>query len=229
MKNFIKFLFVILFIFQLTGCGLDALNPLSMFTSSSDSSETYKVTLLSTWSGTTHPKDFPANASLSKLIGINHNSNASLWSDQATAISELKKFAEGGDESDMLTLINSIIDNDNARNVISADGLASTPGSITLNIEVDDDFPLVTLISKISPSPDWFVGVSGLSLIENEEWVETKELDLYVWDAGTDSGTSYESIDIETLPPELIHASDAGNFMVNGVRTPIGTLTFERQ
>ena len=44
----------------------------------------------------------------------------------------------------------------------------------------------------IDPSPDWIVGVSGLELcLENCTWVEHKVLNLYPWDAGTDSGPTY--------------------------------------
>lgn len=44
----------------------------------------------------------------------------------------------------------------------------------------------------IDPSPDWFVGVSRLELcLDNGSWVESKVLDLFPWDAGTDSGPTY--------------------------------------
>ena len=45
----------------------------------------------------------------------------------------------------------------------------------------------------VAPSPDWFVGVSGLPLFENGQWVEERRIDLVPWDAGTDSGTTFES------------------------------------
>lgn len=57
----------------------------------------------------------------------------------------------------------------------------------------------------IYPSPDWFVGVSGLELcLSNGSWVEEKILNLYPYDAGTDSGPSYISSDQPTHPKEAI-------------------------
>lgn len=57
----------------------------------------------------------------------------------------------------------------------------------------------------IYPSPDWFVGVSGLELcLENGSWVEQKILNLYPYDAGTDSGSTYISPDQPTIPKEPI-------------------------
>jgi hypothetical protein len=53
----------------------------------------------------------------------------------------------------------------------------------------------------LGPSPDWIVGVSGLELCRsNCSWVESKELFLYPWDSGVDSGISYESPDSPTEP-----------------------------
>lgn len=44
----------------------------------------------------------------------------------------------------------------------------------------------------VAPSPDWFVGVSGLNLcLKNCTWVTSKILPLYPWDAGTDNGVTY--------------------------------------
>lgn len=49
----------------------------------------------------------------------------------------------------------------------------------------------MSFVSKIDPSPDWFVGVSGLDLCDDVTWIESKELELYPWDAGTDGGYTY--------------------------------------
>lgn len=60
----------------------------------------------------------------------------------------------------------------------------------------------------LGPSPDWIVGVSGLELCQkNCTWLESKELFLYPWDAGVDSGISYESPDQPTEPQQNITRS----------------------
>ena len=40
----------------------------------------------------------------------------------------------------------------------------------------------------LAPRPDWFVGVDGVSLRENGSWLDSKVVELVVFDAGTDSG-----------------------------------------
>lgn len=45
---------------------------------------------------------------------------------------------------------------------------------------------------RAGPSPDWVVGVSGLELCNRDcSWAETKTVDLFPYDAGTDNGISY--------------------------------------
>ena len=59
--------------------------------------------------------------------------------------------------------------------------------------------------SSSGPSPDWIVGVSALELcLRNCSWVENKTLNLYPWDAGTDSGITYMSTNDVTSPREKI-------------------------
>ena len=66
------------------------------------------------------------------------------------------------------------------------------------------DYPLVTLVTMVAPSPDWFAGVTGLRLIENGAWIEDRVVPAAAWDAGTDSGVSFVSPDLETIPRQPI-------------------------
>lgn len=83
---------------------------------------------------------------------------------------------------------------DEIRTIIKARGLAypNITGKTFAVFRVDSDHHLLSLVSMIFPSPDWFVGVSGLELCQTDcKWIERKEVELYPWDAGTDGGTSY--------------------------------------
>jgi hypothetical protein len=104
--------------------------------------------------------------------------------------------------------------------------MATTPGSVQMTFELDDQFPLVTLVTMIAPSPDWFVGVHGLPLFENGEWIGKTVIDLRPYDAGTDSGVTFTSANAVTSPREPIHElSDTFPFQGTG---PLGTFTFLR-
>lgn len=80
------------------------------------------------------------------------------------------------------------------RTIIKAKGLAhpNVTGKTFAVFRVDTSHHLVSFVSMIDPSPDWFLGVSGLELcLENCTWAENRILDLFPWDAGTDSGPTY--------------------------------------
>lgn len=84
---------------------------------------------------------------------------------------------------------------DSIRTIIKARGLAypNITGKTFAVFRVDSIHHLVSFVSMISPSPDWFVGIASLELCQTDcTWIENKVVDLYPWDAGTDKGTNYD-------------------------------------
>jgi len=187
----------------------------------------YEVTFESTWSAATHPYNFPTNPHFSGLIGATHDSSVSFWAEGEFASAGIKNVAEKGSKNPLDNEIDAALDAHTAFNKLSGGGIGVSPGSVSLTFQVSNEYPLVTLVSMIAPSPDWFVGVSGLSLYENGEWVSEKVVDLYLYDAGTDSGTDFTSRDVVTTPPVVIARIDES--VLPGSSVPYGTFTFTRQ
>ncbi len=185
----------------------------------------YEVLFESTWSEATHPIDFPTNPHFSGLIGGLHNDQVSFWNEGELASLGIKNMAELGSKTELASEVQAAITAGTAAAVLSGGGIAVSPGSVALAFTVDDAFPLVTLVSMLAPSPDWFIGVSGLSLRENGAWIPQLVVDLVVYDAGTDSGPSYRSPNEPTVPPVPIFENQAGPFATNNV---VGTFTFVR-
>ena len=50
-----------------------------------------------------------------------------------------------------------------------------------IGLDISQDHPLVTLVTMVAPSPDWFVGVSAMALFENGQWIPTREVLLVPW------------------------------------------------
>ena len=48
------------------------------------------------------------------------------------------------------------------------------------------------MASMIAPSPDWFIGLSGLNLYANKRWVADTTVQLFVYDAGTENGDVFD-------------------------------------
>ena len=111
-------------------------------------------------------------------------------------------------------------------------GIGSGTGTSSIsNIEVNTEYPLVSFITMIAPSPDWFVGVHDFNLCDTTtgKWKESRTRDLPPYDAGTDSGPRFQSGNIATNPPEDIHLltnNTEGSFKSDQPVKRFGTFTF---
>jgi len=184
----------------------------------------YDVRFDATWSQETHPIDWPSNAHWSPLIGGTHDASVHFWAVSELASQGIKDMAERGLTSPLDLEVQAAITAGHAGEVILGGGIGSSPGVATASFEVTQSFPLVTLVSMVAPSPDWFVGVSSVNLFQGE-WVDQVRIPLYAYDAGTDSGTSFASPNQVTNPPQPIALNGAAPFQ-NG--TPLGIFTFTR-
>lgn len=184
----------------------------------------YEVTFSATWSAQTHPQDFPVSAHFSGLIGGTHHAGATFWQDGALATAGIENMAELGSKFPLTNEVQAAISSGTAWSVLSGGGISRSPGSVVLTFDINDTHSLVTLVSMVAPSPDWFVGVDGLEMRPGGQWRQDAIIDLYPWDSGTDSGVTFTSPDLDTQPRELIHdLSDTYPFTGTG---RLGTFTF---
>jgi hypothetical protein len=188
----------------------------------------YRVVFDSTWSAETHPTDFPSTAHYSGLIGGTHGSSVTFWAEGTPASEGIRQMSERGRKSPLDAEVQQAIAAGLAERLLSGPDLDVTPGSASIEFDVSQGFPLVTLVTMIAPSPDWFVGVSGLALFENSQWRDQVRVDLAGFDAGTDSGATYRSSDLETIPRGLISKLSGYPVESTGGVRPFGTFTFTR-
>lgn len=188
----------------------------------------YQLTLDATWSAATHPTDFPPNPHFSGLIGAAHTPDVRLWEMGEMASPGIKNMAETGGKSPLDAEINALIDAGDACVQISGGGVPASPGTVSVTFAASEECPVVSVVTMIAPSPDWFVGVSALSLLEDGAWVDKRVVELLPYDAGTDSGEAYTSPDLPTSDPELISILETEPLLVDGAVPPLGTFTFTR-
>ena len=148
----------------------------------------YRVTFNATWSAETHPTNFPSNPHFSGLVGATHHGDVRIWQTGEIASDGIELMAETGGQSELLHEIEHLIEDGDAYGELSGDVLRTSPSMISLEFPAVSTHPYVTLVSMVAPSPDWFVGVSALPLMENGAWRERIEVNLRVYDAGTDDG-----------------------------------------
>jgi hypothetical protein len=170
---------------------------------------TYKIEFISNWSSATHPADFPSTAHWSPLIGTTHTNTAQFLQSGLIASPGVEQVAETGLTSIITTEINALIVGGLAYKIINGPGLSSVLlglGTITVsNVEVVHSFPYISLLTMIAPSPDWIAQINNLKLTDtNDNWLASVSVDVYATDAGTDSGTTYNSPNDDTDPADNI-------------------------
>ena len=184
----------------------------------------YRVRFDATWSSQTHPDAYPPGAHFSGLVGGTHSGAVSFWEPGGLASPGIESMAETGGQFLLAGEVQTAIEMGTALQTILGGGIGS-PGNVATTFSVTDEFPLVTVVSMIAPSPDWFVGVHGMSLMENGAWRDDVVVELFAYDSGTDSGQDFLSPNQDTNPQEPIHLITQGPFLGT---TPLGTFTFTR-
>lgn len=222
-----KTLIAILCLVLASGCSDDS-NPMAV-AAPRDSVASYTVTFNSTWSATTHPVGFPTSAHYSALIGATHSDRVVFWREGQLASPGIQAMAELGSKTPLSDEIAAAVAAGDAQHELSGAGLRPTPGVVSLDFQISDAHPLVTLVTMIAPSPDWFVGVADLPLLVSDRWADSLTVGLRGWDAGTDDGTTYTAMNAPTTPHVAITRLEDGPFEVGGVVPALGSFTFVRR
>jgi len=158
---------------------------------------TYSLTVQCDWSQAHHENwaeqfDTVSNPHFSHLGGATHNSSVTIWQPGGLSSPGFIHMQEEG-----------WIDNPNLSSgdfksefdVYAAFGQAqfflnypqhfAAGSSTVLSFDVSETHPLVTLFSMLGPTPDWFIGVSGLNMRDGNGWIDTITVDLFTYDGGT--------------------------------------------
>lgn len=199
------------------------------------STASYNITFSSNWENENVDPDkgnstatIPGNAHWSNLVGATHNSNYTLVEMGALASVGVKDVAEAGNNNALMAEVMAQVNMPN--NTGNADQwlqvgfspFAAISSATLSNVVVTTDYPLLSLVSMIAPSPDWMIAVNSVNLRDGNTWRNEIILELFPYDAGTDSGTTYGAANQVTNPFQpvsvLINEGPFNN-------KPIGTMT----
>lgn len=158
---------------------------------------TYRVTFQATWSSSTHPSGFPAGGHFSPLVGATHDKSIRFWRNGGVASAGIEAMAETGNPYPLIDIIEDRIDDGRADQYLLGGGIGS-PGATSIEFTVRREFSRLTLVSMVAPSPDWFVGVSRFRLLRQGAWIDFETVPLRVWDAGSDSGATFNATNSES-------------------------------
>lgn len=183
---------------------------------------TYVVTFEGNWTTASTPGGVVPGAHFTTLIGGIHDAGVSFWRSGEPASPGIEAMAETGATG---ALRAEIVASSHAVAVVRQFVTGSGTGGAVFRIEVTASHPLLTLTSMIGPSPDWFVGISGLSLLDDDQgWHAERRVDLFPYDAGTEDGTEFTLSNPDTRPRGVITSiRGTGKFS----NEPMARLRFE--
>lgn len=159
----------------------------------------YNITLTTNWTPELYPKQFPTwrpPAQWSQMWGYSHARPHILYEIGSVASDGVASFVETGSSDSLL----SELDLSSVLDIVTSPAITSGAGSTRTTVFVDGTNSKVSLMSKLVPSPDWFVGVDSLDLCESGQLAASVVRDLAPQDGGTDNGFTFTSPNWPTQP-----------------------------
>ena len=188
---------------------------------------TYRVTFTPNFTAQTHPTDYPSDAGFSKMFLMAHSNSTTLFSLGGIASPGLREMATTGETATLVQEHTPSEDNVNPTTIIIGNDISAT-GTYETTINLTPNTTYISLASMIQPSPDWFVGVDALDMVNaDNSLVDFIEISLFPIDAGADAGTTYTSPD----DPENSNIAGIGGVPfvgTGGFVQRLGSITIER-
>ena len=165
---------------------------------------TYEVTFTAQWTTANGFGSVPSSAHFSSVIGSAVNEQSALWESGQASSPGMEGVAENGTTQVFSAEIATEAAANAASGVVNMGGTQAN-NSVSAEITFTRSFPLFTFASMVAPSPDWFVGQSKFSMLgASSEWINDAQLNLRVYDAGTEDGNSFSGNNAASNPLDVI-------------------------
>ncbi|CAH1636366.1 unnamed protein product [Spodoptera littoralis] len=196
-----------------------------------DKMTVYKMVLHTYWTRDKFPKHYPdwrPPAQWSKVYGVSHDRSYTLFRLGTRVSASVRQFAEMG-RSDALGSAPGTLD------VFGAPAVGQGAGRTEAEFFVDGNHSRVSVMARMIPSPDWFIGVDSFDLCVDGNWLDSITIEVDPLDAGTDNGFTFTAPNWPTAPQGVAYritskypSHPAGSFFYPHLRRlpPIATVQF---
>ena len=150
----------------------------------------------------------PGGAHFSPLIGATHAEPNEIFAVGELASLGVERVAELGSTGVLVNEINSKIQDGSVGSLILRAGNIGPESVVSIDVTVSAEHSMLSLLTMIAPSPDWFVGVNSLELRDGSQWRDKMVLELNSYDAGTEEGQEFSLNNPPTNPKEPIAGLD---------------------
>ncbi len=189
----------------------------------------YRVTFEPNFVEQFHPNDYPNDATFIKPFIVAHSSATSIFKLGSFASSGLKLYTEDGDSSELVTEHTQVEDNVKPTTIVQGTSDVGPIEAKVYTINVTPDKTLISFITKISPSPDWFLGVDSFDIVKSDNTlVESISFELFAHDAGTEDGDTYISANVSENKAIVLRTGLPLSNTANETGKSLGKLTIER-
>lgn len=193
----------------------------------------YRAEITPLWTKENFPIEYPDTSLIHKphfsgLIGTAHRADFHLFTEGQMPSPGLERLSEEGKHDPLDAEIKAAVATGAALALAESEPLKDFTQTATAEVSVDGTHPLVTLVAMIAPSPDWFLAVPDVNLMENGAWVSSKTVDAYAWDSGGDDGTTYLADDKDTNPKKPTSKNQSRHFLKDGQPMPVARITFTK-
>jgi len=159
----------------------------------------YRLSLNTHWTQEKFPKQYPQwrpTPQWSKTVGYVHSVSSPLFSLGEPVSPGVKQFAETGltDVLERETVNKTFLD------AVLAPPIPVGEGETNTTIFVDTSHTKISVMTKLVPSPDWFIGLDSLELCSQGSFVESVTTEAFPLDGGTDNGFTFTSPNWATEP-----------------------------
>jgi hypothetical protein len=184
----------------------------------------YRITIISEWTSNSHPTTRPSNSHFSPTVLVNHSTAGDLFLVGARASSGIEQMAETGSTG---TLRAELADDSSVSDIGTGSSIFGI-GQNSFEVTAARGDELISLVTMLAPSPDWFVGVRDVDLLGADGWADRLELGLGNYDAGTDSGVGFRSPNADTNPAQVISGPRDAAFAQAAAENRFGRVVIER-
>ncbi|XP_077387430.1 spondin-2b isoform X3 [Festucalex cinctus] len=168
----------------------------------------YNLTFSGKWTRDAFPKQYPVYrppAQWSNLVGVTHSSDYHMWQRNGFASNGVREFTEKGEAWTLMKEVEQAGEQiQSVYGIFSAPAVIGGTGQSSTVVEVFARHSYLSFIVRLVPSPDWFVGTDSVDLCNGDQWKDSVSLELFPYDAGTDSGFTFSSPNFETMPQDKI-------------------------
>ncbi|KAL0818916.1 hypothetical protein ABMA28_008224 [Loxostege sticticalis] len=178
----------------------------------------YEVIFNGKWSRVSHPQHYPSKPDdngYTHMVGASHANDYTLWAQGQEASDGLQLLVEDAVTTELEKEIVAEMNEKSGTRTLIRGKKRHHPYMFEPShslFRVDRFHHRFSMVVGMRPSPDWFLGTTHFELCTLGGWMESAEIPMYPWDAGTMDGVSYESARQATMPKSKVLRVEVGSF-----------------